>query len=386
MPTTPKLLLPYLATGQAQKEITHNEALNDLDALVQLRVLDRDLATPPGSPAEGAAYIVAAAATGAWSGQSGKLAFYYSGWRFKTPLSGWRAYVVDESLVVEFDGTSWNVATGGGGGGLASLGTVAAPGISFTSDSDTGFYSDGANSLRLVTAATERLRVGPSGTLSVGSVNAPSNNAQSLFTGTSNDAPYLQVGETQRALYIGSSYDGGGSGTSYLGFNAARSASNTWTFDTDGTTNGGGIIDHAKNGGMRFYTRTSGGGTSTTMTDSGLVGQIRMVVHASYVSLGGDSNVEALRIVRTSGQVNRIEVTGTLTGTSPSIAATGSDTNIDLSLLPKGTGRLNITVNTANAVTTVGAAGGASALPATPLGYLRVTLNGSIRKIPYYLD
>lgn len=36
--------------------------------------------------------------------------------------------------------------------------------------------------------------------------------------------------------------------------------------------------------------------------------------------------------------------------------------------------------------TTVGAAGGGAALPATPVGYLRVSLNGTVRKIPYYND
>lgn len=34
--------------------------------------------------------------------------------------------------------------------------------------------------------------------------------------------------------------------------------------------------------------------------------------------------------------------------------------------------------------TTVGAAGGASALPATPTGYLTVTINGTARVIPFY--
>lgn len=40
-----------------------------------------------------------------------------------------------------------------------------------------------------------------------------------------------------------------------------------------------------------------------------------------------------------------------------------------------------------NTLTTsgVGAAGGATALPATPLGYIAITINGTIRKIPYYL-
>lgn len=34
--------------------------------------------------------------------------------------------------------------------------------------------------------------------------------------------------------------------------------------------------------------------------------------------------------------------------------------------------------------TTVGAAGGATALPATPTGYITVSINGTDRKIPYY--
>lgn len=34
--------------------------------------------------------------------------------------------------------------------------------------------------------------------------------------------------------------------------------------------------------------------------------------------------------------------------------------------------------------TTVGAAGGASALPATPTGYITININGTDRKIPYY--
>lgn len=53
-------------------------------------------------------------------------------------------------------------------------------------------------------------------------------------------------------------------------------------------------------------------------------------------------------------------------------------------LITWGTGtstthRLNITVQT-----TVGAAGGASALPATPTGYVLININGTNRAIPYY--
>ena len=63
--------LPYLAAAQAQKHVTHNEALRRLDAVVQLAVLDATLAAPPASPDEGDRYIVAASATGAWAGQDG---------------------------------------------------------------------------------------------------------------------------------------------------------------------------------------------------------------------------------------------------------------------------------------------------------------------------
>ena len=34
--------------------------------------------------------------------------------------------------------------------------------------------------------------------------------------------------------------------------------------------------------------------------------------------------------------------------------------------------------------TTVGSAGGASALPATPTGYIKVNVNGTQKKVPYY--
>jgi hypothetical protein len=47
---TTHLLLPYILAAQAQKHVTHNEALRILDGLVQLSVLDRDLTAPPAAP------------------------------------------------------------------------------------------------------------------------------------------------------------------------------------------------------------------------------------------------------------------------------------------------------------------------------------------------
>jgi hypothetical protein len=108
MDTSPNLALPYLVAAQAQKHVTHNEAIRALDALVQLMVLDKDLASPPGSPVDGNRYIVAASPTGAWAGQAGKVAAWQDGaWRFLAPREGWLAWVADEDKLYAHSGTAW---------------------------------------------------------------------------------------------------------------------------------------------------------------------------------------------------------------------------------------------------------------------------------------
>lgn len=108
MDTSPNLLLPYIAAAQSQKHVTHNEAIRALDALVQLAVLDKDLAVPPASPADGARYIIAASPTGDWLGRAGQIAAAQDGaWSFYPPRLGWMAFVADEGLIYRFDGTAW---------------------------------------------------------------------------------------------------------------------------------------------------------------------------------------------------------------------------------------------------------------------------------------
>jgi hypothetical protein len=118
MDATSNLSLPFIMAAQAQKHITHNEALRALDAVVQLMVLDKDLNSPPGSPVEGARYIVAASPTGAWSGQADKIAAYQDGaWAFYVPREGWLAWAADEDALYVWTGSAWSAFAGGGGGG-----------------------------------------------------------------------------------------------------------------------------------------------------------------------------------------------------------------------------------------------------------------------------
>lgn len=106
--TTANLLLPYILAAQAQKHVTHNEALRLLDGLVQLAVLDRDLTAPPGTPADGARYIVPAGATGLWAGWDGDIALRADGAWMRLPArNGWVVWVEDEARVLVRTGPAW---------------------------------------------------------------------------------------------------------------------------------------------------------------------------------------------------------------------------------------------------------------------------------------
>ncbi|CAN5209870.1 hypothetical protein BH10PSE7_BH10PSE7_03760 [soil metagenome] len=108
MSDTNHLGLPLILAAQAQKHVTHNEALQMIDAILQLGVISRGLAAPPGSPAEGDRYLIAASATGAWSGHDDELAIRLGGvWRFAVPQEGWRLWVAAESVLLVHDGAGW---------------------------------------------------------------------------------------------------------------------------------------------------------------------------------------------------------------------------------------------------------------------------------------
>lgn len=153
MTATPKLDLPLLAAAQAQKHVTHNEALMALDALVHLSLKSRTELTPPAEPEEQASYFVPDGAGGGFSGQSGRIATFSDGqWLFRTPRAGWLAFVESESAALIWNGTDWQSFGGGGG-------TPALLGINAVADTTTRFSVAADASLFSSETADHRLKI-----------------------------------------------------------------------------------------------------------------------------------------------------------------------------------------------------------------------------------
>lgn len=108
MANSQRYLIPYMEAAQSQKHVTHNDAIRLFDQAINANAKDKDLATPPGSPATGDSYIVAGSPTGAWTGKAFNFASWLDGaWQFIAPVKGFRVYLDDEALYYRYNGTSW---------------------------------------------------------------------------------------------------------------------------------------------------------------------------------------------------------------------------------------------------------------------------------------
>jgi hypothetical protein len=112
MTETANLGLPFIDGSQAQKHVTHNEALRILDDAIQIAVLDTTLTAPPPSPVDGERHIVATGATGAWAGQGNAVATWETNaWRFLAPKAGWCVWSIADDALLVFDGSTWTPVT-----------------------------------------------------------------------------------------------------------------------------------------------------------------------------------------------------------------------------------------------------------------------------------
>lgn len=127
MPDRSSILdLPYILPSQAQKHVTHNEALRKLDVLVQLTVQEIDAQDPPGAPSEGDVYALGTAANGAWAGHDGELAAWLdAAWYFIVPQTGWHAWDTGTGSLRIWNGNTWTTVSGGSMESVPKIGVNA---------------------------------------------------------------------------------------------------------------------------------------------------------------------------------------------------------------------------------------------------------------------
>lgn len=110
MPTTTGASHGFIwgyATTDAGWGPSFNDIAQTTDDLLMCGVINSALAAPPGSPAQGDRYLVAASPTGDWAGHAGKIAVYYgTAWYFYTPKNGWTVRCAVKGRL-DYNGTAW---------------------------------------------------------------------------------------------------------------------------------------------------------------------------------------------------------------------------------------------------------------------------------------
>ncbi|WP_238368608.1 DUF2793 domain-containing protein [Mesobacterium pallidum] len=105
---SPTLSLPYMQASQAQKHVTHNEALRLLDMLVQVSVEAIGGTLPPVLPAEGEAHVTGTGAGGAWAGHDHEIATWSdAAWHFVTPQAGFLVWDKSQAGLRVWTGAAW---------------------------------------------------------------------------------------------------------------------------------------------------------------------------------------------------------------------------------------------------------------------------------------
>lgn len=121
--TTARHALPLIAAGQAQKDVTHNEALSRVDALLHLAVESTSLAAPPADAAPGQSWLVPAGAEAAWGAAAGTIMTETgNGWDAFAARAGMTAWDQGNGRFLWYDGNGWR-GDGWPSGGLNVAGT-----------------------------------------------------------------------------------------------------------------------------------------------------------------------------------------------------------------------------------------------------------------------
>ncbi|SLN29655.1 hypothetical protein ROA7450_01275 [Roseovarius albus] len=184
--SSPVLSLPYIQPSQAQKHVTHNEALRILDAVTQLCISGYENSAPPAAPAHGERHIVATSGNGDWAGHDGEIAvFSTGGWVFFSPQNGWRADIIATGEQLRFDSAGW---------------TLVEPNTQNLSGVGIATASDSANRLAVSSEATLLTHDGNGHQLKINKANTSDTSSLLFQTGWSGRAEMGTTGSDNFAI------------------------------------------------------------------------------------------------------------------------------------------------------------------------------------------
>lgn len=99
-----RYLIPYLFSGQTQKELFVNEAHALVDTLLHPAIAGTADA-PPATPADGECWLVGEAPTGPWADHAGALAAFQAGaWTYTAPRDGLSALEIPTGQRIVYRG------------------------------------------------------------------------------------------------------------------------------------------------------------------------------------------------------------------------------------------------------------------------------------------
>jgi len=149
---------------------------------------------------------------------------------------------------------------------------------------------------------------------------------------------------------------------------------------TNGVTGAGDAIIFAKGHTLTWYS-SDGNQTSHiqgNISDSTL--GMSLEFNNTGLTLQNATGGNLLVVPPVANSVNYLILAGAPAGGQVGVLANGSDADIDIKLVPRGAGYVDLN----GAITSTATSGGATALPATPSSYISVKIDGAIRKIPCY--
>ena len=175
------------------------------------------------------------------------------------------------------------------------------------------------------------------------------------FTGSLSDNAVVTIPLDVQNFYI---LRNSSSGAHTVQFKYASGSGSSFTFSA--TDKGDKIVFAAANDGTNPDIKTLAIGTGISEVSADTSPQLGGDLDTNSFNIAFDdahgindeNGNEQIVFQTTSSAVNQFDVTNAATGNAPSISATGGDSNIDIALIPKGTGETKVGTGSADATIT----------------------------------